>query len=409
MSDASVRKASATPIGIRLWVLGGGVSLFLVLFALLAGPARAETHITADITTNTTWSPTGNPYLLDKQVKVAEGVTLTILPGTKIEFNATSNLTFFVAGTLEAVGSLASEIEFTSSQDAKGEGAPGQYRGITVQGSGASAHFAYTKFTYGGSGSGGYYAYGVLTAQSSSSLLVENSTFESNEYSGIKIGAVSSAKIYQSTIKHNGDGIAGTAAPITIAHNEITDNSEYGLHFNWLKTATAPGAEVENNEITKNGTAGIYLSGYCDAALSTFPHGSLNNIYDNGSTGAYRTDGSELRTLYPCEALNVNWEANYWGSVSLLSGPRPVVNGKFVCKTLFPRDWWVGAPVEGGHFLGYSSYDETKIPPGPISTENLPVPFPVACGDGTFATETWHAIYNSFYVNTFSPTKFVIT
>ena len=396
-------------VGTYLGVILVSVTLALSAGALMASTAVAATHITSNITTNTTWGPSGSPYLLDKQVKVVSGVTLKLLPGTQVEFNSTSGLTFYVEGSMESIGSAESPIEFTSSQAAEGKGAPGQYHGINVIGSAASGRFAYTKFYYGGSGSGGYYAYGVLTAQSGASVRVEDSTFEWNAYSAIKIGEVSSAKVFESTLKHNGDGIASSTGPITIAHNKIEENAEYGLHFNWIKTSTEPGAEVENNEITKNGSSGVYLSGYCSAATSTFPHGSLNNIYGNGPAGEYPADGSELRTIYLCEAIHVNWDNNYWGAADLLSGLHPIYDGKFICKTLIPANYWTGAEVESGHFLGYTSFNPAKRPPGPINTGDLIIPIPYDCGDGTGGLVNYHNIYNSINVNEFSAAPFVIT
>jgi hypothetical protein len=395
------------------WAYAAGVVsavvLMLAAFGSVTSKALATTHITSDIKTNTTWGPSGSPYLLDKQVKVVTGVTLKILPGTQVEFNSTSSLTFYVEGSIESVGSAESPIEFTSSQAVEGKGAPGQYHGVNVLGASANARFSFTKFYDGGAGSGGYYVTGVLTAQSGATLLVEDSTFEWNAYSGIKLADVSSAKIFESTLKHNGDGIAGTAAPITVAHNTIAENAEYGLYFNWIKMTTQPGAEVENNEVTKNGAGGVFLSGYCTAALSTFPHGSFNNIYSNGPAGEYPADGSEMRTLYPCEALHVNWDNNYWGSAEFLSGPKAILDGKFVCKVPVPKDYWVGSEVESGRFLGYSSYSPFKIPGGPISTAYSVGFVPVDCTEGSFDKLTYYSIYNAFYVGEYSTEPFVIT
>nr|MDH4444235.1 hypothetical protein [Akkermansiaceae bacterium] len=59
-----------------LW-LGG--SLMLTASALQA----ADVNVTADITTNTTWTK-DNAYILDKSIFVKNGATLTIEPGTTI-------------------------------------------------------------------------------------------------------------------------------------------------------------------------------------------------------------------------------------------------------------------------------------------------------------------------------------
>ena len=68
-----------------------GTTLLLVamILSLLvsAGPAYAATHLsTTTYTTNTTWTVANSPYVLDGNVTVAAGVTLTIDPGVIVKF-----------------------------------------------------------------------------------------------------------------------------------------------------------------------------------------------------------------------------------------------------------------------------------------------------------------------------------
>jgi hypothetical protein len=50
----------------------------------LAGSASAQTVVSADITTNTTWTTTGSPYILARPIFVKNDATLTILPGVVV-------------------------------------------------------------------------------------------------------------------------------------------------------------------------------------------------------------------------------------------------------------------------------------------------------------------------------------
>jgi hypothetical protein len=387
---------------IRRHIARSGALALLTLLALgaIAQRADAATHIKSDITVNTTWTASGSPYLLDTQVKVASGITLTIQPGVKVEFNAGPTLTLFIAGHLEALGTEANPITFTSSQEETGTPAPGQYKGLTVLGTGASAKLSYAKVTYGGIGSGGLYNYGVIRTQTGAALEVDHSTFEYNEYSGILLAGTGSTTVSYSQFSHNGNGISQVSispGPLTLSHNRITENAEDGLFFDFGEKSTSPGASVVNNEIHGNEGTGIHLWASCSSPSGAFPHGNGNDIYGNGS-GA---DGSELKTLYPCEALPIDWTGNYWGSVEFIEGPEPLLLRGFVCEGLVPKEWYGGASVQPSGYLAYSGWAKNALnpPPGPISTSSYSTPVPMLCPDKTVATTTYKNVSNSIYLD----------
>ena len=100
--------------------LGG--SLLIAMSTLHA----ADVNVTADITTNTTWTA-GNAYILDKSIFVKNGATLTIEPGTTIlgtqnvANNTYGSLIISRNGTIMAEGTAEAPIVMTAKEDRDAE------------------------------------------------------------------------------------------------------------------------------------------------------------------------------------------------------------------------------------------------------------------------------------------------
>jgi hypothetical protein len=92
---------------------------FLIIFLLLLSIvsfqsiAHADTEVGREITTNTTWTLAGSPYIVTQNILVNAGVTLTIEPGVTVKLNAT--LDMIIDGKLVARGTKDNMITFTSS------------------------------------------------------------------------------------------------------------------------------------------------------------------------------------------------------------------------------------------------------------------------------------------------------
>lgn len=94
-------------------------------------------NVSADITTNTTWSR-GNVYKIQGFRKVANGATLTIESGTRIQgdFATVGSSLFVLRGArIIADGTAALPIVFTSSQP-DGQRQPGDWGGLILIGNG---------------------------------------------------------------------------------------------------------------------------------------------------------------------------------------------------------------------------------------------------------------------------------
>jgi plastocyanin len=109
-----------------------------------ASPLAAIVH-TGTLSANETWNAVDNPHFIDGSVIVPAGVTLTLQPGVIVRFTSSSGR-LQINGTLNAIGTAAHNIIFTSSADS----APAQWDALVV--SGGTAHLAYADIRYGGSG-----------------------------------------------------------------------------------------------------------------------------------------------------------------------------------------------------------------------------------------------------------------
>ena len=78
----------------------------------------ADTEINEYISSDTIWNLSGSPYILQRNVIVEEGVTLTIEPGVVVLFNGNYDLA--VDGVLDASGNSTAYITFTSYNSSLG-------------------------------------------------------------------------------------------------------------------------------------------------------------------------------------------------------------------------------------------------------------------------------------------------
>ena len=121
-------------------------TLLCVLIALVvATPTLAETDVTADIDTNTTWDLAGSPYILQGSIHVTSGSILTIDPGVVVKFNSGAKLKTHAGCSIVAEGSSDNEILFTSNS---GTPVPYDWYAVHVDQSPASS-FSYCVFEYG--------------------------------------------------------------------------------------------------------------------------------------------------------------------------------------------------------------------------------------------------------------------
>jgi hypothetical protein len=291
--------------------------------------ALATTHISgATYTSNTEWTTSGSPYVLDGSVQVNSGVTLTIDPGVIVKLNGTFRA-MYIYGTLDAAGTSGSHVTITSYQDdsAGGDtngdgsatsGAAGQWYSLFFE-SGSTGTFSYTDVTYGGWGFAGYTG-AELDLMGSAQLTFDHSSATYSQTSGILAGSGSSsspwptATISHSTLSHNLDGAFANQGTLVLDHNNyVESNSADGLGFAINGSFSGTASTVYHSQIDNNGRYGIYYTPGYGTSLSVEPTGEENNIYGNGTKEIYDSAYEpwlDWTYNYLGDFVTIDWQAD---------------------------------------------------------------------------------------------------
>lgn len=127
-----------------------GMFLLALVSWLLWTPSEvmAETNIPGgEISTDTTWTVAGSPYIVEDSVTVTNNATLIIEPGVVVQINSFDDrLTIDTGGTLSAEGTAAAPILFTGTNQG-----PSNWDSLVI-GPGATATLQHYEVSNGGSG-----------------------------------------------------------------------------------------------------------------------------------------------------------------------------------------------------------------------------------------------------------------
>lgn len=135
--------------------------------------------ISGTITENTTWE-TGQVYLVDGGLNIS-GATLTIQPGTRIEFKSDADIDIEEGGAIVAQGTGEQPILFTSHNQTAQKGY-WKYISITKNANISIIEFNNCIFEYGG-GSSAYP--GMLNIDDGGAIKLSNSIFRNSKTNGI--------------------------------------------------------------------------------------------------------------------------------------------------------------------------------------------------------------------------------
>lgn len=277
----------------------------VVVVAALAGAASSQTTVGGPITSDTTWTAGGSPYVVTSSILIGNGATLTIQPGVTVQMGSglgiSVGFTGLGAGTLIARGTAQSPILFTSS--AKMAGAWGYIR---------------------------------FTSSAVSATLGANSSYAS--------GSI----LEYCTIEFGGDKAMGAvelqkSAPYLHACT-IRDSAANGIYASGDSGVPAPGLQMRDCVVQQCAASGLELSsvGPCEVAANVVDHcGSSffndygifviatsahvqGNIVHDCETGIYASSGAAL--LHNQSRNNAN--AGFEGSFDSAVGDQALSNGQ---------------------------------------------------------------------------------
>ncbi len=192
------------------------------------------------ISSNTTWS---GSVVLDRDVRIEPGVTVTVSPGAVITSNVSdaanlgtnsSRIEIIVLGTLTVNGSPGSVATFTSAGSSAGS-----WVGIRVDAGGTltASNMIVEEATSGIACNG--------------TVTVSGSTLRSNTY-GVQALA-GTANINTSLFSTNSYAVYGQGGSVTVDHSTLVQNTN-GVY----STAASGSLTVNNSIITNNSSYGLY-------------------------------------------------------------------------------------------------------------------------------------------------------
>ena len=278
-----------------------------------------------------TWDQDGSPYLVEGDITIAAGQTLTIDPGVEVIFQSWYKLT--VHGVLNAVGASDAQILFTATPPGPGE--PG-WVGIDIVDALETSTLAYCIIENGKATAAEPNDRGGALYIVNSSPVIKNGTFRDNQvskYGGAIYLDNSSATIENCTIQGNkaGSGARGGGGAIyaadstpqllgnTIKNNNASFHGSFGaaratggaisLHNS---DATLEYNLITNNTLYAQGNVGTYARGGAIYASNSDPDLVGNTIADNQIDGYGDLEGGGIY-FYQSHATVVN--CIFWNNV----------------------------------------------------------------------------------------------
>ena len=229
------------------------------------------------LTGDVTWDQDDLYVIHYNGITVAQGVTLTIAPGTRVEFDRyTSYGGLNVHGTLIADGTAEQPITFTSNEDTPQKGS---WQGLDFTDTSTGNVLDNVEISYA------RYSVKVTSAD----VMLTNSTIRDNSTAYPAIYLTDSAATISGNVITDNDnsGISMGSCQGVISNNVISNNGDNTSEHGIILSSSSP--EIMNNTITANFGSGVYCLSSSPTIINTI-------LWNNSSPQIYLSNSSAIVT-----------------------------------------------------------------------------------------------------------------
>jgi Periplasmic copper-binding protein (NosD) len=266
----------------------------LAVLLLRVAPARA-TNVGGNITSNTTWTAAGSPYVVTSTIVVWNAARLTINAGVTVQFNSGTSMIIGYynypecdgdaancaeRGALTVAGTAAQPVLFTSSSGAT-NGWEGLAFGAATTYGGIASSLSYLTVANAGQGN----TMGGTIGSTSADIMMfsTGSTFswdhvQTNTATGIGL-YVSGSTLTATNGTATGNtsyGVYATSSTLNLSGATVSNNGSYGAYYQG-----SPGS-ISGNTFASNASYGLYTAGAAPSITgNTFTGNGNYAIYYN--------------------------------------------------------------------------------------------------------------------------------
>lgn len=301
---------------LRKHIFIGLVALFSsIILSTYVAMADSGTHVKGVIEKDTVWNKEQGPYIIDNNILIESGVTLTINEGVEVLVSGGYKIT--AIGNLFINGTEKERVSFNSIDERF-------WYGIVLLSDNNRVTFA--ELTNVGHSSSdtpaiairsasnniientkisdsnyGIEIFGNYTYYDIGNNIVKDSVITNSFYGGIKVSYGNGDQIINNEVSGKSffTAISADGKNLKLIGNNVHHNEAVGM------SAAGENLEVIGNEITNNKKSGLGISG---TTLRIYG----NNIYQNGSS-----NGKYLNfSVYGDYKQTVDISNNYWGTMN---------------------------------------------------------------------------------------------
>jgi M6 family metalloprotease-like protein len=241
---------------IRHRIVPAAAAVIMLFLLLPVSVAQASTTVSGTIPDGTVWDVTSSPYLVEADVVVPSGATLSVEAGATVHFAVDAALS--VEGSLNVNGAYGNEAVFMLAP-----GATGHWGGIVYESGSLGGSISYADVS-----GAGVPCDPVIGCRGGISIIDGTVNIsDSRVHDSLEYGVIQYAGTVNMTGTHiynQSYGFSLAYGTATLDNNRIYGNSQYGVNANaWLGTLT-----LTNNIFTDNLHASARVNGGVDLTAS---------------------------------------------------------------------------------------------------------------------------------------------